>query len=238
MTKSVPRVASPFSRADSEFEVQVGQALSRRGIKVTAQFPSCGYFIDIVAELDGRRVAVECDGEVWHLDEHGNLKAEDLIRQDILERAGSTVLRVPYRGWQANRELQLDRVHDALLGSEEPSDPPETTDDPQAGSIQKVTAPEAAIIQALKGGEKDRNAVLKSASQNLGRARLGPNLRLILENAVEKLVARKVVLSEESELFLGEQARNASFSSDNMPYEARRSYGGRRSYGRFRPRRW
>ena len=135
-------------------------------------------------------------------------------------------------------ELQLDRIHDALLGSEESSDSPETADDPQAGLIQTVTAPQAAVIQALKGGEKDRNAVLKSASQNLGRARLGPNLRLILENTVENLVARKVVLSEESELFLGEQARNASFSSDNMPYEARRSYGRRRRYSRFRPRRW
>ena len=108
----------------------------------------------------------------------------------------------------------------------------------RAGLIRTVTAPEAAVIQALKGGEKDRNAVLKSASQNLGRARLGPSLRLILENAVENLVARKVILSEESELFLGEQARNASFSSDNMPYEARRSYGRRRRYSRFRPRRW
>ena len=41
---------------------------------VIHQYPSCGFNIDLVCEKDGVRVAVECDGERFHLDEHGQPK--------------------------------------------------------------------------------------------------------------------------------------------------------------------
>lgn len=96
--------ARQVARADSEFEAQVIMALSDRGVTVTAQYPSCGYFIDVVVELDGRRLAVECDGELFHLDEHGELRREDLERQEVLERAGWRVTRIPDRGGRRTRQ--------------------------------------------------------------------------------------------------------------------------------------
>jgi very-short-patch-repair endonuclease len=59
-------------------------------------------------------VAIECDGEIWHLDEHGKLKAEDLYRQEILERAGWNVLRIPYRRWKKAPEAEIAHILDVL----------------------------------------------------------------------------------------------------------------------------
>ena len=65
-------------KVDSQFEADVAEALRARGIEVRHQYPACGLSIDLVCELDGVHLAVECDGELYHLDEHGELRIEDL----------------------------------------------------------------------------------------------------------------------------------------------------------------
>src|SRR5213075_1356523 len=97
---------SVIALAQSEFEAEVARELQSRGARVVSQYPTCGFFIDLVAELEDNRIAIECDGEVWHLDEHGALKAEDVFRQEILERAGWNVIRIPYRGWKRDKSTQ------------------------------------------------------------------------------------------------------------------------------------
>ncbi len=84
-------------RFDSEFERRVCQRLRSLGYSVTTQVP-CGPFrIDLVVrDGEGRRLAVECDGD-FHYDEEGYLRPEDYQRQDLLERAGWTVHRVSCR---------------------------------------------------------------------------------------------------------------------------------------------
>jgi very-short-patch-repair endonuclease len=108
-----------LAKADSGFEQQVMSALAEHSVKVYAQYPCCGYFIDIVASLNDRRIAIECDGEWVHLDEHGHLRIEDIQRQEVLERAGWGVLRIPYRSWRENPESQVLRVLAALENSED-----------------------------------------------------------------------------------------------------------------------
>ena len=98
-------------RAQSEFEVEVMEALRTQGFAVVPQYPSSGFFIDLVAQKDDARIAIECDGEIWHEDEHGNLRTEDVQRQEILERAGWRVLRIPYRRWRADRAGQIAVSH-------------------------------------------------------------------------------------------------------------------------------
>ena len=71
---------SRIDRSDSQFEADVAGALRDRGYNLIQKYPACGFFIDMVVERDGYRLAVECDGELHHLDEHGRLKAEDLER--------------------------------------------------------------------------------------------------------------------------------------------------------------
>ena len=61
-------------------------------------------------ESDRVRVAIECDGERYHLDEHGQLKIEDVERQAILERAGWRIIRIPYRKWLADPGREIQKV--------------------------------------------------------------------------------------------------------------------------------
>ena len=111
---------------DSEFEADVAAMLRARGLRVLHQYPACGFNIDLVAsrESDGIRIAIECDGEQYHLDEHGELRLEDIERQAILERAGWFVMRVPYRKWCSESLAQVNRVFEAMdrLAEAEKSD--------------------------------------------------------------------------------------------------------------------
>ena len=95
------QVASDMANpTESEFERLVLEAILQRGYRVKTQY-SIGYYrIDMVVEQDGRKLAVECDGERWH---SGTEKiAEDLARQAVLERLGWRFHRI--RGSQFFRD--------------------------------------------------------------------------------------------------------------------------------------
>jgi very-short-patch-repair endonuclease len=114
-----PRQAIHTSRMgqiDSEFEAEVAQALRERGVEVVHQYPACGFNIDLVCTLDGERIAVECDGEYYHHDEHGQLRIEDVERQAVLERAGWRVARIAYRKWMKDPYSEVQRILALLRG--------------------------------------------------------------------------------------------------------------------------
>lgn len=200
--------ASGVARTDSEFEAQVLQALAACGIEGIAQYPSCGFFIDIVARQDSSRVAIECDGEIWHLDEHGELRPEDVVRQEILERAGWTVLRIPYRRWLTDPDEQIARVVSALAEAEKEEEEVELVATATNAQLA-VSSYEAAVVTALKAGNRDHEAVLRAARAELGFARLGSRVRWSIEQAVKALERRKLVVVEDGELFLNEEGRSA-----------------------------
>jgi very-short-patch-repair endonuclease len=220
-----------MTRAQSEFETEVIGALQTQGIKTVMQYPSCGFFIDVVAEKDGERIAVECDGEIYHQDEHGDLRIEDVQRQEILERAGWRVLRIPYRRWRLEPASQIARVVQALA---EGASEPEPAND-LVVPIQAVGAPskavtvssyEAAILRALRSGACDRREVLNGARVHLGKARMGAQIRRSLEAAVGSLERRRLLVIEESELFATDESRTAALST----YTPRVSSGRKRGY--------
>jgi len=68
-------------RVESEFEKQVLRKLIQAGYRVVPQWHVGAYRIDLVVEGDGKRLAVECDGDRWHPVEK---LAEDMARQAIL----------------------------------------------------------------------------------------------------------------------------------------------------------
>ena len=70
---------------ESEFERQVLQILINAGYHVTPQWKVGYYRIDMVVQGNGKRLAVECDGDRWHPIEK---LSEDMDRQAILERLG------------------------------------------------------------------------------------------------------------------------------------------------------
>jgi very-short-patch-repair endonuclease len=202
-----------LSKAQSEFEQQVMASLVSKGVKVTSQYPTCGFFIDVVAELNDSRLAIECDGEIWHLDEHGEMKREDIERQEILERAGWNVIRIPYRSWRENPEAQVHRILDELNNSE-PLTTPEVTQAPEDAQVSAIAVDrfEDALLQALKSGLCSRDEVFKASRHLLGYSRMGPQIRVSLGEALERVVKKGFVRVEDDEAFFSnEAARSAHY---------------------------
>ncbi len=78
-------LAEQEHKVESEFEKQVLRILMQAGYRVFPQWHVGAYRIDLVVEGNGKRLAVECDGDRWHSIEK---LAEDMARQAILERLG------------------------------------------------------------------------------------------------------------------------------------------------------
>lgn len=100
------------SRTESEFEKLVMERLMGEGFRVHPQYTVGHYRIDLVVEGDqGRRLAVECDGDRFHPIEK---IAEDMARQAVLERIGWRFVRI--RGSQFFREpdAAMSAVFDRL----------------------------------------------------------------------------------------------------------------------------
>jgi very-short-patch-repair endonuclease len=78
-------------RCESDFERDMFDELVKRGYQVEPQVRCGGYRIDFVVEgREGRRIAVECDGDRFH---GPGQWTEDMARQRVLERAGWTFWR-------------------------------------------------------------------------------------------------------------------------------------------------
>lgn len=98
-------------RTESEFERQVLRILTNKGYKVRSQW-SVGYYrIDMVVEGDGKRLAVECDGDRWHPIEK---LADDMARQAILERLGWMFTRIRGSAFFRDEEQAMRPVFERL----------------------------------------------------------------------------------------------------------------------------
>jgi very-short-patch-repair endonuclease/cellulose biosynthesis protein BcsQ len=99
---------------ESPFEAEVLTLLKGKGYMVHPQWPVGAYRIDLVVEGNGKRLAVECDGERWHYDK----VEEDLARQALLERLGWTFVRIRgstfYRDRTPHRVEAMKPVFDKL----------------------------------------------------------------------------------------------------------------------------
>lgn len=91
-----------FQLCESGFERAVLRRLIDLGYQVTPQVKVGGYSIDLVVEgLEGRRLAVELDGNQYHTPERW---PEDFKRQRVLERVGWTF----WRCWGSSFTLDPD----------------------------------------------------------------------------------------------------------------------------------
>ncbi|WP_433375334.1 arginase family protein [Actinoplanes sp. CA-142083] len=106
---------------ESDFERDVFKRLVARGFRPIPQFRIGAYRIDFVLNApDGRRLAIECDGDTYHGPEQWE---SDMRRQAVLERVGNCVF-VRIRGsifarapevamwpvWQRIEELEIMTV--------------------------------------------------------------------------------------------------------------------------------
>lgn len=89
--QDVKKVQALRERCESGFEFEMFDELVKRGFRVEPQVPCGGYRIDFVVEgNEGRRLAVECDGDRFH---GPGQWQDDMVRQRVLERAGWTFWR-------------------------------------------------------------------------------------------------------------------------------------------------
>jgi very-short-patch-repair endonuclease len=118
----------PEQRCESEFERAVLRRLTGRGLRPTVQYRIGDYRIDfVVTAPDGRRLAVECDGDRYA---GAEAFARDLRRQSILERVGNCVF-VRLRASTFHRDPDAAmapvwlRAEDLGIALQQPSDPAE-----------------------------------------------------------------------------------------------------------------
>ncbi|WP_433301332.1 arginase family protein [Actinoplanes sp. CA-030573] len=89
---------------ESDFERDVFKRLTARGFRPIPQFRIGAYRIDFVLNApDGRRLAIECDGDAYHGPEQWE---SDMRRQAVLERVGNCVF-VRIRGSIFAREPEV-----------------------------------------------------------------------------------------------------------------------------------
>ena len=104
-----PRNApDPF---DSWFEARVFLEIANRGYLVMPQYPVSRYRIDMVVIGSNKRLAVECDGDDFHSEEH---EENDLNRQWNLERCGWNFCRIPYSSFSFNQTEALKGLWETL----------------------------------------------------------------------------------------------------------------------------
>lgn len=97
--------------SESPFEKEVMEFLLNKGYKIIPQWKVGSYRIDMVVESNGKRIALECDGEQHHtLDDLPN----DLKRQAILERLGWRFIRIRGSEYYRNPEKTMERVYNEL----------------------------------------------------------------------------------------------------------------------------
>ncbi|WP_454753912.1 AAA domain-containing protein [Cupriavidus necator] len=122
-TQDVRKVGMLRERCESGFELEMFDALVQRGYRVEPQVQCGGYRIDFVVEgKEGRRLAVECDGDRFH---GPGQWSDDMARQRVLERAGWTFWRCFASSFTRRREevladlwTTLDKLGIDPLGTE------------------------------------------------------------------------------------------------------------------------
>jgi very-short-patch-repair endonuclease len=104
--------AALIDHCQSGFERDLFSVLIESGYRVIPQVGSEGFSIDMVVEGEsGRRLAIECDGDLYHGPERW---ADDMRRQRILERVGWTFWRCFGSNYSLDRRGVLDDLFQTL----------------------------------------------------------------------------------------------------------------------------
>lgn len=94
------------------FEVDVRDTLIRRGLKLTAQYGTSGYWIDFAVQhplQPGHYVlAIECDGATYHSSH--SARDRDRLRQEQLERHGWRFHRIWSTEWFHDKDACTDKA--------------------------------------------------------------------------------------------------------------------------------
>jgi very-short-patch-repair endonuclease len=98
-------------RTQSAFEREVMKSLAAEGYRVIPHWKIGTFRIDLVVEGDGKRLAIECDGDRYHSLEK---LPEDMDRQSVLERMGWIFTRIRSSEFLRNPARAMKPVFEKL----------------------------------------------------------------------------------------------------------------------------
>jgi very-short-patch-repair endonuclease len=169
------------TRVDSEFELEVAARLTRLGFHVIPQWRVGHYRIDLVIEGNGKRLAVECDGDRYHPIEK---LPEDMARQAVLERLGWTFVRLRGSQFFRNPDKAMTPLLQRLksLGVEPLGD----TNDPTNGVEATGRELQDRVVRRAQEIRRRWRSDSGSRSEGLGEQELATeDSRSILPKSVE-----------------------------------------------------
>lgn len=109
---------------DSDFEISVMEALSKKGFECVPQVGVAGYFLDLAVRdpgMPGRYLmGIECDGASYHSDK--STRDRDRVRQGVLEGLGWRIRRIWSTDWFKNANAELKPIVDELKSLATPID--------------------------------------------------------------------------------------------------------------------
>ncbi|OLB20994.1 MAG: hypothetical protein AUH16_03535 [Acidobacteria bacterium 13_2_20CM_57_7] len=156
-------------RTQSPFEREVMKCLVAAGYRVAPHWRVGAFRIDLVVEGDGRRLAIECDGDRYYPLEK---LPQDMDRQAVLERMGGIFARVRGTEFFRNPERAMKPVYDKLqhLEISPNSASPSTSKkaQPLADLIDRVITRAEELRRAWAGPEQNsprRQASSQAAGQ-------------------------------------------------------------------------
>jgi very-short-patch-repair endonuclease len=116
-------------RTQSNFEREVMKRLAAAGYRVTPHWKIGTFRIDLVVEGDGKRLAIECDGDRYRPLEK---LPEDMDRQSVLERMGWIFTRIRSSEFLRNPTRAMKPVFEKLETLEIPAEGDSAGADPRA----------------------------------------------------------------------------------------------------------
>jgi very-short-patch-repair endonuclease len=193
---------------DSDFEIEVAEALREQGLEVVAQVGIAGYFIDLAvkhpSKPDAFILGVECDGATYH----SSLSARDRdrLREAVLKDLGWNIHRIWSTDWFKDPAREIDRLQRRLMVELEneavggvPAD---------LGFDEIMSDGEPLIVEpAFLDGEEEDQALTKAEARaeltalrhriEVARGSTNPKTALLRDHLLELLLSRKPITREE-----------------------------------------
>jgi len=91
--KKYEKIDLPYEGFASPWEKKLYEVLISEGYKPKIQYPVGPYFVDLAILDNGKKIAIEVDGERWHTDLSGERLERDITRDKNLNRMNYTVIR-------------------------------------------------------------------------------------------------------------------------------------------------
>ncbi len=109
---------------DSDFEMEVRDALVAKGYRIDTQVGVSGYRIDLAVynnETSRYILGIECDGAAYHSSK--SARERDIHRQRYLESRGWKIIRIWSRDWWNNPEAEVKNIESYLTSLTNPTNP-------------------------------------------------------------------------------------------------------------------